>query len=201
MAVKTILDVGANTGQFAMSIHQIFPDAMLYSFEPLVDCYEELVVNLDGIPKFKAFNLALGNITGKIEMYRNQYSASSSLLAMKELHKESFPFTREEQVQKISIARLDDLADDLEIQMPILIKLDVQGFEDQVISGGINTISKADIIIIELSVEQLYEGQPLFDSIYRTLFDLGFQYKGNYDQLYSPNDGCVLQMDGIFVKQ
>lgn len=104
------------------------------------------------------------------------------------------------QVQKVNIARLDDLADDLEIYSPMLIKLDVQGFEDKVISGGISTISKADIIIIELSMDQLYDDQPLFDDIYRTLVNLGFQYKGNYDQLQNPNDGRVLQVDGIFLR-
>ena len=201
IGVKTILDIGANTGQFASSIHQIFPDATIYSFEPLQDCYEQLVANFSNVPRFKAFNLALGDIPGEVEMYRNEYSVSSSLLAMKELHKESFPFTRDEQVQKVNVARLDDLANDLELHRPMLIKLDVQGFEDKVISEGINTISKADIIIIELSVEHLYENQPLFDSIYRKLFDLGFQYKGNYDQLHNPNNGAVLQMDGIFVKR
>lgn len=201
IGVKTILDIGTNTGQFAISIHQIFPNARIYSFEPLVDCYEELVTNFKDIPMFQAFNLALGDIVGELEMYRNEYSLSSSLLAMKELHKESFPYTRKEQIQKINVVRLDDIANNLEIHSPMLIKLDVQGFEDKVISGGISTISKADIIIIELSVEELYEAQPLFDDIYKILLDLGFQYKGNYHQLHNPNDGRVLQMDGIFIKR
>lgn len=199
--IKTILDIGANTGQFAAFIHEICPDAMIYSFEPLGDCYEQLIANFKDVPRFKAFNLALGDMAGEVEMYRNEHSPSSSLLSMEELHKKSFPYTREEQIQKINVARLDEFATNLEIQFPMLIKLDVQGFEDKVIREGINTIKKAEIIIIELSVEHLYEAQPLFDDIYRTLFNLGFQYKGNYDQLHNPIDGRVLQMDGIFVKR
>lgn len=136
IGVKTILDIGANTGQFATSIHQIFPEAMLYSFEPLLNCYEELVTNLKDVSRFQAFNLALGDLSGEVEMYHNKYSPSSSLLNMKELHKDSFPWTQEVQIQKVNIVRLDDLADDLEIYSPMLIKLDVQGFEDKVISGG-----------------------------------------------------------------
>lgn len=91
IGVKTVLDIGANTGQFATSIHQIFPDAMLYSFEPLLNCYEELVTNFKNVSRFQAFNLALGDMSGEVEIYHNNFSPSSSILNMKDLHKESFP--------------------------------------------------------------------------------------------------------------
>jgi FkbM family methyltransferase len=200
MEIKTILDIGANSGQFAREIHQLIPDATLFSFEPLSDCYEQLIDNFQGVKNFKAFNLALGNETGFKEIHRSEYSLSSSLLPMATSHKEAFPFTSNSISQKIEIAKLDDVADQLNLQRPILIKLDVQGFEDSVIKGGRNTISLADIIITELSVEELYEGQKLFDDIYKLITDLGFVYRGNYDQLHDPHDGRVLQCDGIFTK-
>lgn len=199
MEVKTIIDIGANTGQFAKAIYQIFPKATIYAFEPLQDCYEELVSNFKDVMCFQAFNLALGNETGSVEMYRNEFSPSSSLLPMAELHKKNFPHTEKEFIYHVNTVRLDDIASELKIHKPLLVKVDVQGFEDRVIAGGMSIIKQADIIIIELSIEQLYEGQPLFDSIYQTLVKLGFQYRGNYDQLYSPNDGSVLQVDGIFI--
>ncbi len=198
--IKTILDIGANTGQFANYIHQLFPDAALYSFEPLKDCYEELIANFKNVPHFKAFNVALGDETGLVEIHRNEYSPSSSLLPMKELHKTCFPYTQEEIIQKINIVRLDDIADSLNLRKPMLVKLDVQGYEDKVISGGKSVLGQADIIISELSIEQLYDGQPLFEDIYKTLTNMGFQYRGNYEQLISPDDGRVLQVDGIFTK-
>ena len=46
MVYLTVLDVGANTGQFALEIHKILPQAMIYSFEPLKDCYEQLMHNM-----------------------------------------------------------------------------------------------------------------------------------------------------------
>ncbi len=200
MEIKTILDIGANTGQFAKQFHEIFPHARLYSFEPLRDCYEELVNNFEGVQQFKAFNLALGNETGKVEIHRSEYSPSSSLLPMAESHKISFPFSQKEIIEEINVVKLDDIANQLEIQDPLLIKIDVQGFEDKVIAGGAETVKKANVVITELSVEELYNGQKLFDDIYNTLKGLGFQYRGNYQQLNSPNDGRVLQMDGIFIR-
>jgi len=200
MQIKTIIDIGANTGQFAAHIHKIIPDAMLYTFEPLQDCYEELVKNLTGVMQFKAFNLALGNESGTTEIHRSEYSQSSSLLPMAKLHKESFPFTENETIQTIKVAKLDEIANEMQLHKPLMIKIDVQGFEDKVIAGGLQTISLADIIIVEMSIEPLYEGQSLFPDIHKTLTEQGFQYRGNYEQLYNPIDGRILQVDGIFVK-
>jgi FkbM family methyltransferase len=201
MAVNTVLDIGANTGQFAKHIREIFPDAMIYSFEPLADCYEDLLTNFKDQPKYQAFNVALGDETAQKNFYRNEFSPSSSFLPMADLHKKNFPYTEKEHVERVEVIRLDDIAKTLNIKMPILVKIDVQGFEDNVIRGGECTISKADIIIIELSIDALYKDQPLFDDIYRTLLNLGFQYRGNYDQLCSPDNGKVLQVDGIFIKK
>jgi FkbM family methyltransferase len=200
LQIKTILDIGANTGQFAQAISTIFPNAIIYSFEPLSDCYKELVKKFESHQNFQALNIALSNKTETTQIYRNQYSPSSSLLPISNIHKDIFPQTCSESVEVIETICLDDIAKDLRIDDPVLIKIDVQGFEDRVIAGGINLISRAKLIIIEMSMEALYEGQPLFDDIYQTLTKLGFQYRGNYEQLYSPQDGRILQVDGIFMK-
>jgi hypothetical protein len=81
---------------------------------------------------------------------------------------------------------------------PLLLKLDVQGFEDKVIIGGEDVVARAKIIIIEVSFLPLYEGAPLFDDIYQILKTRGFTYNGNFDQLLSPEDGRPLQADAIF---
>lgn len=200
MQIQTVVDIGANTGQFAQAIHKLLPDAMIYSFEPLPDCYEELVAGFAGMSRFKGFNLALGNEVGKVKFNRNEYSPSSSMLPMAELHKKNYPFTEKEVIQEVNIARLDDVAGSLDLHKPMLIKLDVQGFEDRVIDGGREVINQASVIIIELSIEELYEGQLLFDAIYQKLKYLGFQYRGNYEQSYSRDDGRILHIDSIFTK-
>ncbi|MEH1929795.1 FkbM family methyltransferase [Nostoc sp.] len=199
--IKTVIDVGANEGQFTRYINKILPMATIYSFEPLSDCHEKLVANCSSINNFHSFNIALGDISGKININRCNFSPSSSLLSMSKLHEEAFPFTKGISIEEeINIYRLDEIAEQMVLEEPILIKLDVQGFEDKVISGGIQTIKKADILIIELSLEMLYEGQLLFDDIYKILTNLGFKYQGNLEQLHSTVDGKVVQSDGIFVK-
>jgi len=55
-------------------------------------------------------------------------------------------------------------------------------------------------LIVETSFTKLYEGQPLFDDIYKTLKESGFDYGGNWDQLTDSCDGRILQADAIFLR-
>lgn len=82
----------------------------------------------------------------------------------------------------------------------MLVKIDVQGYEDRVIRGGQRVISRAKVLIVETSFQTLYDGQPLFEDIYDTLLKMGFRYIGALWQLRSPLNGSILQADSIFVK-
>jgi FkbM family methyltransferase len=198
--IKTVIDVGANTGQFATEIHAILPEAAIYSFEPLRECYDFLVDNMSHVPKFQAFNFALGGEDSQIEMHRSHFTPASSILRMSELCRQAFPFTSKDVIEKIAIRQLDDVARGLDLLENILIKIDVQGFEDRVIAGGLWTIQIAKLLIVELSFESLYDGQPLFDTIHQTVKRMGFAYHGNFSQILNPIDGNILQADGIFLK-
>jgi FkbM family methyltransferase len=71
-SIQTVLDVGANTGQFATAaIHEILPEATIYSFEPLRECYDLLVKNMSYVSKFRAFNFALGSEDTHMGMHRS----------------------------------------------------------------------------------------------------------------------------------
>jgi len=199
--IRTILDVGANTGQFALQIHKLLPEAKIYSFEPLADCYAMLRKNMGSIADFESFNVALGNENGKCSIYRNAFSPSSSLLPMQDLHKQAFPQTVNAKLEDIEICRLDDIAHTLNFRDNLLIKIDVQGFEDKVILGGWNVIERASVLIVETSFEPLYQGQVLFDGIYTMLTAKGFEYRGGEEPLRSPEDRHILQCDSIFIRK
>lgn len=198
--INTVFDIGAYTGRFASIIHEILPSAMIYSFEPLKDCYEELKKRMAKVSGFRAFNIALGDSSGELEFHRNEYSPSSSVLPMADLHKQNYPFTTKEHLTKVKSAKLDDVAADLTIMDNLLIKMDVQGFEDKVIAGGGNIVKRAAILILETSFSPLYIGQPLFGDIYDLLKE-DFRYMGALDQSRSPIDGSILQEDSIFVNR
>jgi len=198
--INTVIDVGAHVGEFASTIHRILPAAAIVSFEPLEGSFRQLKANMKDVPNFKAFNCACGSNNASVDMYRNEFTPSSSLLHMAQLHKSAFTFTERETVEVVEVRRLDDVALDIDLKEDILIKIDVQGYEREVIRGGENLVSRAKMLIVETSFRTLYEGQPLFDEIYSLLRRMGFKYIGNWNQLLSPVDGSVLQADAIFAK-
>ena len=199
--IQTVLDVGAHVGEFARRIRAVLPNAELICFEPLQEPYSKLTQRFEGQPNFRAIRCALGEKAGQHGIRHNEYAPSSSLLPMAELHKQSFPFAVKERTEMIEVRRLSDVVRELSVRDPLLLKLDVQGFEDKVIAGGEDVVARAKIIIIEVSFQRLYEGGPLFDDIYRLLKERGFTYNGNFEQLFSPKDGRVLQADAIFCRQ
>jgi FkbM family methyltransferase len=201
LGINTVIDIGANIGQFAMKIHAILPNASIFSFEPLEESFKQLQTNLRSVSKFRAFHCALGDSNTTEAMHRNEFAPSSSLLPMTEVHKKAFPFTVHETRETVEVRRLDDVAGDLCLQDNILVKIDVQGYEDKVILGGERLIARAKLIVVEVSFQALYERQPLFDEIYRALRSKGFAYIGNLHQLSSPLDGSMLQADAIFLRE
>lgn len=201
LGIKTVIDAGAHAGEFARMIKKLLPQAAVISFEPLPDTFKQLEESLRGVEGWRGFNCALGAESATLAMHRNDYTQSSSLLAMADLHKEAFPESAHETLETVEVRRLDDALADLKLEAEMLVKIDVQGYEDKVIAGGEKTIEAAKAIIIEVSFRKLYEGQPLFDDVYRLLRERGFVYYGNLYQLLSPVDGCALQADALFIKQ
>jgi FkbM family methyltransferase len=201
MNINTVIDVGAHKGEFALQLYSILPKAQFYCLEPLHDIFLELQNNLKELPNFKLFNFAVGDRAGETEMYRSDFSPSSSLRKMATLHKETYPFSSGEQVEKVTVTTLDELTKELKIEDNLLLKIDVQGYEDRVIRGASNILACSKIIIIETSFCQLYEGQALFGDIYKMLDEQGFVYSGNWEETKSPSDGTPLQQDSIFIRK
>jgi FkbM family methyltransferase len=195
--IKNVLDIGANTGQFASRINEILPNVNIISFEPIKKCYEELLINSKDL-KIKAFNFALGEVEEEQEINISAHSPSSSLLPMADLHKEVFAGTNFVEKEKISIKKLDDIFPEHILEGKFMVKIDVQGFEDRVIKGGLETLKKADLILIETSFEELYKDQLLFDGIYQLLVGIGFTFKGNLTQAINKKDGRILYAESLF---
>ncbi len=201
MGIKTVLDVGAHIGESALQFRSMLPEAMIYSFEPLPDCFSRLELAVKGRPRHQAFNLALGESSGNAEIHRSAYSPSSSLLPMAHLHKDAYPFSADATRETIQVATLDELAPSLQLTAPILMKIDTQGFEKAVLTGATKTLPRIRLLIIESSFGELYRDQPRFPDIYRMLEAAGFEYRGSWDQFLNPKNGEPLQQDAIFLRK
>lgn len=203
--IKVVIDVGANEGQFAKFIAARFPASQLYCFEPLPNAYQKIKAWAESNPpgRINVFNMAIGDSEGVLDMfYHAEHSASSSLLQTTDLTGTLYPLTKEQQCIKVRLSTLDDalvhVFDDL---LPeILIKLDVQGYEDRVIRGGGKIFGKAKAVILEVNLDLLYQQQATFNELIMMLDDLGYSYAGNFDQAYG-DDGHVVFCDAVFLNR
>jgi FkbM family methyltransferase len=198
--ILQIIDIGANIGQFANKISRVFPEATLICFEPIPNVFKELKKGVKGNNQL-FFNTALGSNKGKLKINRNEYSPSSSILKMEKLHMEAFEFAVNQKLIDIEIDLLDNYLYLINENQNLLVKIDVQGFEKHVINGGKILLSKAQLIIIEVSYEPLYQGQPTFKEIYDELYNLGFEFHGNIEDLRNPKDDSILQSDALFINR
>ena len=133
---NTVIDVGAYIGSFAYPARHMLPEAQIYSFDPLPENIVAMKKNLEPFGKFTAFQTALGDHSGAMDFFVSDFAPSSSALEMGDLHKHAFPYAAEAHKIKVPVARLDDFISKMELKPPVLLKLDVQGFERVVLEGG-----------------------------------------------------------------
>lgn len=173
--IKTIIDVGANIGQFALATHRFYPHTIIHSFEPVPNCFQKLTDNVDGICNIHTYNFALGNQNSEISFFQNAHSHASSALKVSNYQKENIPKTKDYQEIKVQCLRLDEFKFEQPLIAPILLKLDVQGFEKNVLEGASLILEKIDYLVLEVSFISMYEGEPLFDEMHTYLKEKGFK--------------------------
>lgn len=202
LPIQTIIDIGANEGQFAKKMKRYFPQAVIYAFEPLPLPFQKLSRWAAAYPgQVLAFNLALGETSTTIEMYSHLYfNPSSSVLATTALCETIYPMVKKQAMLSVPQSTLDQVMQGLgrNLSPDILIKLDVQGYEDRVLRGGLSTLQRAKACIIEISLDPLYQAQAQFGDIFALLDGLGYRYAGNLDQMLA-GDGHVRYLNAVFI--
>jgi FkbM family methyltransferase len=197
---NTVLDIGGSHGQFAREAARFFPGIEIYSFEPIPECYEELLALREQIPTLRPMNLALSDHAGEEDLWLSAFRDSSSLHEMLPTHVAAWPHTEIESKISVKVERLDAIAPSLDLKKPIFAKLDVQGHELAVIRGGRATLSLCERVMLECNFAPLYQGQPTFNQLYDELHSLGFLFDGFISPLRHPKTGEQLSADAVFYK-
>ncbi len=176
---NTIIDIGSNKGQFMMLIEKMFPNKIIYSFEPI----EEMLQKQKKFFYYKKNvffnNFALGNEISKKDFFITNRKDSSSFLKIVENKNKSKNYEIKEKRQ-IQINTLDNYFLDKNIILPILIKIDVQGFELEVLKGSKELLKKTDYLLLEVSDSEMYRSQASEVAVIEFLKRLNFQiYKSS----------------------
>jgi len=200
-AVKTILDVGANRGEFARISADCFPDAMVHAFEPLPCCQPLLQAVATNRPRIRIHPLALGETTGTVDMYENDYAPSSSILPMQDRHRELWPKTVNSNKIQVAMETLDHLASRVSFEAACFLKMDVQGFELSVLRGATEVLRSTAVVMAEVLFEPLYEGQADFRMLLNFLAERGFRFVEFADERHLPPLGSLVYADAVFVNE
>jgi FkbM family methyltransferase len=171
--IETVLDVGANQGQYGLELRQFGYRGKIVSFEPLSEAYGRLVAIAGSDPSWECHRVALGETETRSLIGVASNLASSSLLPMLEAHHDAAPGVSMTGSEEVEVRTLDSL--DLDLSGPTLLKLDVQGYEDRVLRGAETLLLGVELIECEVSLEPLYQSQLTFLPMLELLRDSGFE--------------------------
>lgn len=197
-AFRTVVDVGANRGQFATFARSMFPQSQIYSFEPLEGPAQLFKRYLGDEDRVHLFTSAIGDHAGDKTIFVASSDDSSSLLRPTDAQNQIFGITVA-RTEQVSVRRLSECLSGRQLQGPALLKIDVQGAELDVLRGSADLLSLFDVIYVECSYLPLYEGQPLFPEIARWMDGHGFHLAGVYNQHVDATHGPI-QADFLFAQ-
>lgn len=204
--ITTVLDLGANIGQYANRLRSAGYKGEIISFEPIAAPYEKLKKEAaDDVNWRIAPRMAIGNDDGEIEI--NKYSSDdmSSILQLKddlpENIRKATPNLAHTAVEKVPVKKLDSIFDEyVSNGEKTLLKIDVQGFEKQVLEGAAKSLEKIEGIQIELSLIPIYEGETHYLDMLTYLKNLGFSVYFFLPVTNKIKMGRIDQIDALLFK-
>lgn len=171
--VDLVIDVGANAGQFAREIRSMGYRGRIHSFEPLAAAFAELEGHAARDPLWDVSNVGVGSRAGKLEINIARNSVFSSFRPLSGLAGKFDPDSETVETLKVPVVTLDRmLAEDK--AKSIFVKIDTQGFEQEVLAGAKKSLKRAVGVQLELPVDHLYEGVWSFNEALAAMDAYGF---------------------------
>lgn len=202
LRIDTVIDVGANVGQFALQVRQDLGfKGRILSFEPLSSAFRVLSARSRGDADWKVFPFALGDQEERREINVAENSGSSSFLSMLPAHLRSAPESAYVGTETIAIKTLDSLfAEEVPAPGNLFLKIDTQGFERRVLRGAERSLPHIHTVQLEMSLVPLYNDESLFLELCTFMQSQGYTLIAIENGFSDAESGQLLQIDGIFHK-
>lgn len=181
---RTVIDVGANRGQFALFAAHRFPRALIYSIEPLPEA-AAAVSRLLG-KRVRVFERAAGAHEGRATLHVTRKADGSTLLPVKFFD----PLD-------VRVSTLDSVI--ASVERPALLKMDVQGYELEALRGATRLLTEVDEALIECTFHRGMTGWAFIDDVCEFLSSHGLQKRGLYSLTFL-SDGSYDQADVLFTR-
>ena len=195
--IKVIYDIGANVGSWTLLAKAVIPRATFEAFEPLPKHHQGFTRNCRKLAGVNLHRIALGSQNTSASLHVTDFSDAYSFLPLTNASRELFGLTEVDQVPT-PVRRLDDYRAEMNLPMPDLIKLDVQGFELEVLKGAPSVLKSVKALIVEVGFVELYEHQCMFPEV------CGFLNQHNFRihafGVTTPLGKPLVQADALFLK-
>lgn len=196
LKIDGVIDVGANRGQFTLACRITMPKIPILAFEPIPDEASTFEAIHGRVENIQLVRSALGECRSQATLHISRSADSSSLFPIGQRQTELFPETAEVGTLTVEVETLDDWIPNMAGRHHQLLKLDVQGYELNVLKGGTKTLQSCKYVYAECSEVTLYDGQALRLEITDFLSHHGFRESGAYNRQYHKNE--LVQADYLY---
>jgi len=200
--VTLVFDVGANVGQFGRELRTLGYRGRIVSFEPVSAAYERLSKAASRDPNWiVAPRTAIGSEEGVISINVSENSVFSSVLPGAKLLTRMDSMSAVAREEQVPLATLDSLAPVYMNRGDIsFLKIDVQGFEYEVLHGAESILSGLCGVQLEASLVPLYQGEKPFRFMLDFMECKGFELHSLASVFADDATGREIQLDAIFVR-
>jgi FkbM family methyltransferase len=201
LGITRLLDVGSNAGQFAAALRRFGFEGVIYSVEPQTSAHMELRQNAqDDVRWIPLSRQAAGRHRGRLDLNLSQNSWSSSFLPVHENHLRAAPEARMVGQERVFVTKTADLLREPLMRKIDALKIDVQGYELEVLEGLRSCMDGIRLILLEMSSVECYVGAPELFALDRLLVEEWGFVRISLEPSYYDGAGVAQQFDGIYAR-
>ena len=201
--INYFIDVGANFGQTALEIIKWGYEGEIVSIEPVLECHNYISSLSKNYKNWTILDrMAVGDYNGSTSINVSEASDLSSILNPTELLNNSYSNVKKKHTENVDIFKIDSIKifDDIQ-DRNIFLKIDAQGYDYKVLKGAKKLIKRLSGIMIEASLEPLYDNQETYFEIIKFLHDLGMKPHMISERSFSRKSKQQLQVDLVYFRK
>ena len=199
--IDVVFDIGANNGTWANELRDSGYKKRIISVEPQYDIFKQLEKRADSDNDWDIFHCAIGEKETSMKLNIANNTLSSSLLKMTDKHIIADTNSSYLKTEEVPVRRIENLAKEiLPKNYNAFLKIDTQGFEKQVLDGSKGILKNIKGLQVEMSFDELYEGELTFSTMLDYIKGLGFTLCHIENGFKNQKTGELLQIDGVFYR-